>query len=70
MTAETLYQRGDLVWVRLEAGEWRRGIVTDVFVGPASGREVVVVHGDGYFADEDVCPDPVITAEPQPLRAV
>jgi hypothetical protein len=66
---ETLYQRGDLVWVRLEAGEWRRGIATDVFVAPITGREVVVVGGQGYYADDDVIADPAITPDPQSLRA-
>ena len=72
--SETLFQRGDLVWCRTEQGMWQRGITTDVFVAPVTGREVVVVRGVGYYTD-DVVPDtgetlPTMDApEPQSLRA-
>lgn len=69
MSGETMYQRGDLVWCRIEAGEWRCGIVTDVFTAPMTGREVVVVGGTGYYAaDTDTLPDTTV-AEPQSIRA-
>jgi hypothetical protein len=70
--SDTLFQRGDLVWCRTDERMWVRGIVTDVFLAPVTGREVVVVHGTGYYT-EDVVPDPgkdlSVVPEPQSLRA-
>jgi hypothetical protein len=62
----TMYLRGDLVWVR-KHGQWERGIATDVFTG-CTGREVVVVGGDGYYADDDVVADIAVAVEPQSRR--
>lgn len=62
---ETTFQRGDLVWCRTDRGHWQRGIVTDVFTGPLSKREVVAMGGDGYYTD-DVMPDPGEGAVPEP----
>jgi len=56
VSAPTIYDRGDLVWCRLENKQWRKGIVTDVFRAPVTGLEVVVVGGEGYYADSDVLP--------------
>jgi hypothetical protein len=56
MSEPTIYDRGDLVWVRLPERQWQRGIVTDVFRAPITKREVVVVNGSGYYADDDVVP--------------
>lgn len=66
--SEMLYQRGDLVWCRMPSGQWARGIITDVFTAPMTGREVVVVNGSGFYADDDVIAD-TETAESQSLRA-
>jgi hypothetical protein len=65
--SETMYERGDTVWCRIASGQWERGIVTDVFVAPLTGVEVVVVNGRGYYADADVVAD--TPTEPQSLRA-
>lgn len=67
--SDTRFQRGDLVWCRTDEGMWVRGLVTDVFVAPVTGREVVVTHGTGYYTD-DVVPDPgeAPAPEPQALR--
>lgn len=62
------YQRGDLVWVR-RPHEWVRGIATDVFTAPVSERLVVVVGGEGYYADTDVVPDEqVADVAPESLK--
>lgn len=66
--SETEYQRGDLVFVRREDC-WERGIITDVFRGDVTGVEVVVVGGNGYYAETHVFPVPVEAVEPQSLRA-
>ena len=63
----TIFQRGDLVWTRIEQGYWERGIVTDVFIALVTGKEVVVVHGDGFYA-EDVMPDTGDVPEQQALK--
>lgn len=68
MSEPTIYDRGDLVWCRIEFGTWKRGIVTDVFRAPITMREVVVVGGDGFYSD-DVMPDTGDVPEPQSLRA-
>jgi len=70
MTTEpTTYDRGDLVWCRQKNQQWREGIVTDVFRAPITNREVVVVGGEGYYADRDVIGDFGEVPEPQSIRA-
>ena len=68
MSEPTIFDRGDLVWCRTDFGEWRRGIVTEAFRAPITGREVVVMGGTGYYSD-DVMPDTGDVPEPQSARA-
>lgn len=67
--SDTMFQRGDLVWCRVEHGFWKRGIVTDCFRAPITQHEVVVVGGDGYYSD-DVMPDTGDVPEPGSLRVL
>lgn len=71
-TAPTQFQRGQLVTCRQENGTWRQGIATDVFRGPVTGQEVVVMGGDGYYVEDVREVDGImvrIVPEPQSLRA-
>lgn len=76
--SDGIYLKGERVYVRhtygLTAPEWRLGIITDVFIGPASGQYVYVVAGTGYYPHEVRTDDGNRDAdgaliEPQSIRA-
>lgn len=56
------YRIGNLVSFEAPDGTRQEGIISEMFIGPMSGKWIYEIHGDGFYEEE-------LSPAPEPLRA-